>query len=136
MRKLRLHSFYISALLGFASLSIPLVSSAAAAPHNLSELVNMLVKILNAGATFLILLALIILFWNILKNILKKNGLLGKESTPFSRAIMWGIAGLFVMVSIWGIIRILQGTLFGNGGAGANMGGTAAPLQFTLPTVQ
>jgi len=132
MRKLRTTVFI--ALLGFASLSVPLVSNAAA-PRNLSELVNMLVKILNGGATFLILLAFIILFWNMLKNILKKNGLLGKD-TQFSRAIMWGIAGLFVMVSIWGIIRILQGTLFGNGGGVANPGGTAAPLRFTLPTVQ
>lgn len=30
--------------------------------------------------------------------------------------LVWGIIIIFVMVSIWGILQLLQNTLFGNGG--------------------
>lgn len=35
--------------------------------------------------------------------------------------MLWGIIGIFVMVSVWGLVGILQST-FGTSGAGANIG--------------
>lgn len=35
--------------------------------------------------------------------------------------IIWGIIGIFIMVSVWGLVGILQST-FGTSGAGANIG--------------
>jgi len=134
MRNLYTSSF--AAVLGTISCGIPWISYAAG-PQNLIDLANMLAKMFNAGATFLVFLAFIILFWSMVKNLLKRNGKLG-EDTEYSRAIMWGITGLFVMVSIWGIISLLQQTLFGNNGSSnsSSQGSNAAPLSFPNNSTQ
>ena len=118
----------LAAIIGVAVVSIPLVSYAA--PKDLVELANMLANMFNSGATFLVLLAFILLFWNIVAQIMKRNGLWG-EGTGYSRTIMVGIAARFVLVSIWGSIRLLQGTLFVNTNSSSGAaGGTSAPLEF------
>lgn len=85
----------------------------AAAPKNLVELANMLAAMFNSGATFLILLAVILFFSGVTVSLFNKGQ--GKiNGEKFRQMLLWGISILFVMVSIWGIIRLLQETLFGN----------------------
>lgn len=112
--------------------AVPAVSYAAG-PQNLVDLGNMLADILNAGATFLVLAALIILFGNIMRRIVEKLGL-GGGDTKMSRTILWGVATIFVMVSIWGIIKVLQNTLFNTGSSAPNTS-RSSPLDFTLPII-
>ena len=81
-----------------------------AAPSNLRELVELLVKIFNAAAALMVLAALALFMYSILMN-LQSGEATARQN--LRTAIMWGILALFVMVSIWGILRIIQSTLFG-----------------------
>jgi hypothetical protein len=123
-----IHKSSVAATFGSLVLGAPLVSSAAA-PKNLVELANMLANMFNGGATFLVMLAIIIFFSGVLVSLFNKGQ--GKiDGKELQEMLLWGIGIIFVMVSIWGIIRLLQGTLFGNSGGGSSAGSTQAPLQF------
>ena len=132
-----MHAFRIpsiTAFLGLVYLSAPGFAYAAA-PKNLVELANMLAAMFNSGAVFLVLLAVILFFSGVTASLLNKGE--GKiNGEKFKKMILSGIAILFVMVSIWGIIRLLQETLFGNSTSGSTPAGQgSAPLQFPNSTV-
>lgn len=126
--------FSISAFIGLAYLAAP-STALAAAPRNLVELANMLANMFNSGATFLILLAVIIFFSGVTISVFNKGQ--GKiDGKKFGQMLIWGISILFVMVSIWGIIKLLQETLFGGSASGGTPAGQgSAPLQFPNSTV-
>lgn len=65
---------------------------------------------LNRVIPVLIALALVIFFWGLVQYIRTHKG--GKD------IMIAGLLGLFIMVSVWGIIRIAQNTL-GVSNAGA-----------------
>ena len=74
-------------------------------------------RILDIVIPIVITLALIYFFWGLAKFILSAGD---EEKRKESRGIMiWGIIALFVMVSVWGLVRFIGGT-FGvqEGGAG------------------
>lgn len=83
---------------------------ALAAPRTFSEAVNLLVTILDTGTGLLVLAGIVVYFWGISTNILKMKD---EGSQAFKAYFIWGIVAIFVMVSIWGIIELLQNTLFG-----------------------
>ncbi len=87
--------------------TLPLVAFAQT-PTNLIGLISFAGDVANRLIPLLIAAALVVFFWGILQYIWKKEG--AKE------IMIAGILGLFVMVSIWGIIRIAQNT-FGVGNA-------------------
>ncbi len=92
----------------FATLySLPLVAFAQT-PTNLTSLVAWAGDILNRLIPLLIAAALVVFFWGLVRYILNpKKG---------SRDIMIaGLLSLFVMVSVWGIIRLAQNTFGVNG---------------------
>lgn len=57
----------------------------------------------------LIGLAVIAFFWGLVKYIY--GG--AKEIGEARQLILWGIISIFAMVSIWGLVSIVQGTFFG-----------------------
>ncbi|MDO8482125.1 MAG: hypothetical protein Q7S75_03525 [bacterium] len=101
-----------SILVPALSLVLPAIAFAATAPRTWSELVNALVSIMSTGAITLITLAFVIYFYGISSNILK----FGEDTNGEKKRayFVWGIIILFVMVSIWGILRLLQNTFLGN----------------------
>lgn len=91
------------------ALAAPAVASAAA-PRTFLELSNLIVLILDNATAVLIVAGIVVYFYGISTNILNfSEGGMEKVRAYF----FWGIIVLFVMVSIWGILRILQNTLFG-----------------------
>ncbi|MBI4087775.1 hypothetical protein HY418_00105 [Candidatus Kaiserbacteria bacterium] len=83
----------------------------AASPRNFLDLSNLIVTLLNSATGVLIVLGIAVYFYGISTNILKfGEGDVEKLKNYF----FWGIIVLFVMVSLWGILRILQDTLFVN----------------------
>ena len=98
-------------LLTASVLLLPTVTFAAAA-GTFSQLVTGFVSYLNYGAVVLISLAIVIYFLGISQNLIKVNS--GEASTNLRSYIMWGLIGIFFMVSIWGIVQLVQNTLFGN----------------------
>ncbi len=91
------------------ALAIPFVASAEAA-RTFQELAVDIVEILDATTAVLIVAGIVVYFYGISTNILNfSEGGAEKVKAYF----FWGIIVLFVMVSIWGILRLLQDTLFG-----------------------
>lgn len=113
------------ALLFWIILLLPLVAEAAGAPRTLRELARQVVNVLSAGVFTLVALAIVIYVWGIASNMMK----LGEGDPAAYRAyIFWGIVILFVMVSIWGILRLIQETIFQGGDASGNPVGSIPVL--------
>lgn len=105
----------------------------AAAPRTFNELANLLVTILDYGAGILVVLAIVIYFYSVSTGIYKART--GEATTKLRTTILWGILVIFVMVSIWGIIEVLQNTIFGNDRYSPSTGQDGvAPASFNAPT--
>lgn len=71
---------------------------------NLIGLINYIVPVLIAAA-------LAIFFWGLVRMIYRAGDAKG---IGVDRQLMtWGLVGLFVMVSVWGIVRVLQEAFLG-----------------------
>jgi glucan phosphoethanolaminetransferase (alkaline phosphatase superfamily) len=96
----------IIALLAFA---IPAFASAQALSP-ITNVNNLTSRALGIGNTFtyiLVALAVIYIVWNVVQYFIKANGGDRKE---VGMNIIWGIVGLFIIVSIWGLVNILTNT--------------------------
>lgn len=104
-------------LLSLASPFFAQAAAATATPGTWSELVNLLVRLMNSGIATLILLTFVYYFYGIASNILRFY-----DEKPGGAHIVnlrwgyfyWGIIILFIMVSIFGILRVMENTLFGD----------------------
>jgi len=81
-----------------------------AAPRTFQDLANLIVVLLNNATIVLIVLGLVVYFYGMSTNILKMKD---QGSTKMKAYFIWGLIVLFVMVSVWGILQLLQNTLFG-----------------------
>jgi hypothetical protein len=95
-------------LLFLAVLLTPAI--AFAAPRNFLELAEIIVDIIDTSTGLLILAGIVVYFWGISTNILKMKD---EGGAVFKNYILWGLIAIFVMVSIWGIIKLVQSTIFG-----------------------
>ena len=91
-----------------------------AAARNFSEFAEEVINIIDTGTGVLIVFGFVMYFWGISINILKFENDPDKRKAYF----FWGLLVLFVMVSIWGIIELLQNTLFNSGSYSIGGGGT------------
>ena len=101
---------HVRILVSILLLSAPAVASAAA-PRTFQELASLIVLILDNATAVLIIAGIAIYFYGISTNILNFSEKSGEKIRAY---FFWGIIVLFVMVSIWGILRLLQSTLFGS----------------------
>ena len=76
-----------------------------AAPTELAGFISYIGDVLNRVIPVLIALALVVFFWGLVQYIRTHKG--GKD------IMIAGLVGLFIMVSVWGIIRLAQNTIFG-----------------------
>jgi hypothetical protein len=95
-------------LLPFALIVAP--AAAFAAPKTFQDLANMLVVLMNNAVVVLVVLGLVVYFYGVSTNILKMKDEGGEKVKAY---FFWGVIVLFVMVSVWGILQILQNSLFG-----------------------
>jgi hypothetical protein len=63
---------------------------------------------LNGILGLFITLAIVVFFWGLIKYLWSIDAENAHEGL---RIMFWGLIAIFVMVSIWGIIRLLQSTL-------------------------
>lgn len=81
-----------------------------------SGVINTFVQILCQVISVLFVLATVVFLWGIIKYIIARDS---EEDIKSSRQyIIYGIFGLFVMVSMWGIVNIAVITFFGNSAGG------------------
>lgn len=111
----------------FTPYAILLVPSAArAAPSTFYELAHTIVEILDTATFTLIIFGIVVYFWGMASNIPHFGDEKGAEKRK--SFFFWGLVVLFVMASIWGIIQVLQNTLFGSLPFSPNAGDPAVTL--------
>lgn len=112
------------------ALVFPLVSFAAL--NNISDVGSLIINTINnVLVPVLFAVAFIVFLWGAFKTFIL-GATDDTAKTDGKNLMLWGLIGFFVMVSIWGLVNILTGTIsFGNnsgvtGGtpkAGVNVGG-------------
>jgi succinate dehydrogenase/fumarate reductase cytochrome b subunit len=84
-------------------------------PNYLSSIVDSAKAILDQLVVFLIALAVVWFIWNVIRYTMSDN----EESKEKARSQMiWGIVAIAVIVSVWGLVGILQ-NIFGVNTTGA-----------------
>lgn len=81
-----------------------------AAPRDLTELMWLFVDLLNQAIVVVVALALLFFFWGLANFILYASD--DKKREEGKNIMIWGIVALFVMISVWGIVAVLQNTFF------------------------
>lgn len=97
----------------FSALALPLVTSAAI--NNLSDAGSFVINTINnVIVPVLFAVAFIVFLWGAFDVFIV--GSQSEETKDKGKSLMlWGLIGFFVMVSIWGLVNILTGTVsFGN----------------------
>ena len=89
-------------------LLVPLTAGAAA--NNFSELAASIISLLNYASGVVIAGAVAIYFWAIAKDF---KAIMSGETKNQITLLVWGMIGIFVMVSIWGILRLISNSVFG-----------------------
>mgnify|MGYP007099669111 CR=1 FL=1 len=79
------------------------------APKNFAGVVQMFLEILDQVVLLIIGLALVAFLWGVIKYMRGGDVEKVKEAREF---IVWGIIGLFVMISVWGLVAVLTNTFF------------------------
>jgi len=83
-----------------------------ATPTTFQVLARSIATILNDGAVLLITASIAVYFFSIAGDIFKISQ--GEaDGGDLKKTLLWGIVIIFAMVSIWGIIQVLQYSLFG-----------------------
>ena len=112
-----------------AALALPLVSFAQTV-RNLSDAGSFVINIINnVLVPVLFAVAFIVFLWGAFDTFIL--GASSEETKEKGKNLMlWGLIGFFVMVSIWGLVNILTGTVsFGNASGPAG-GPPRAGVQF------
>ena len=105
------------------ALLAPLAASAAITSGPLYDFVQEIKTIFDFAVGLIIGLAFVVFLWGIFKYVYTAS-LEGKEGAR--QTIIYGLIGLFVMLAVWGLVKILVGTFFSSSDL-------TAPTQGELP---
>ena len=96
-----------------AASAVPCITLAA--PRTFSELSAQLVGIINAAAGLLVAAAIAAYFYRMAQNMreIAEGGSQKGKGEMYRKYFFWGILAIFIMVSVWGILTLLQNSLFG-----------------------
>jgi membrane protease YdiL (CAAX protease family) len=104
MKKIKPLSLYLSLFL-ISFIALPVM---AASINTFKELADRAVNtIIGPIVPLLIGLAVLVFLYGVLTFTFSEGGTKKEEGKQY---MIWGIVGLFVMVSVWGLVAILQGT--------------------------
>lgn len=82
----------------------------AAQADDLSGLLEIIREILGTLVPIIVGLALVVFLWGVLRYVIAGADKEGKEQGR--NFMIWGIIGLTVMVSIWGLVALVKNTFF------------------------
>lgn len=97
-----------------------LPSRAAAAPGSFAELVSEAIVVIDVLTPILISLTVVFYMWGIIRSmVFSKRGKEGEgnkfSTQAFKRQSLMGILIIFVLVSVWGILRLAANTFLSGG---------------------
>lgn len=99
---------FMKKILGISALAFAL-PQIAFAQTVITDIIDTIYEILNAIVPVLIVLATIFFFWGLAKFILNAGDSEGRKQGV--QIMIYGVIGLFVIVSVWGLVALLQNTL-------------------------
>ncbi len=113
----------------FAALALPLVSSAATTIANISDVGSFMINTINnIIVPVLFAIAFIVFVYGAFETfIIGANSDSVKEKGK--NLMLWGLIGFFVMVSVWGLVNILTGTVSFTSTSGVTGGTPKAGVQ-------
>jgi uncharacterized membrane protein YidH (DUF202 family) len=97
---------------GAVSLLLPAVALAQIPPviDTVDKIFLAAEGLINRAAPFLIGLAVFLVMWGVFKFITSAGD--ETKRAEAQKLVLWGVIGVFVMISIWGFVNILRNTLF------------------------
>ena len=110
--------------ISIAALLAPALALAAETLTNFAETIGNVIATLTP---IVVALALLFFFWGLAKYILSAGD--EAKQTEGRSIMIWGIIALFVMVSVWGLVQVLQQTFLGS----TSSGDTIIPPAVELP---
>ena len=88
---------------------LPGIALAQGAVTDAQSLFNLVQGIVNALLPIIVGFAILFFFYGLVRYILRQND---ETARIEARSVMiWGVVIIFVMVSVWGLVNILEGTL-------------------------
>ncbi len=99
-------------------LALPLVASA----QTIQGVLNTVGSIINILVVLAIGVAILVFFWGLIVYLVK----VGEEKHKGLQIMLYGIVAIFVMVSIWGLVRLLNNTFL----PGVSNNPLPAPYQY------
>jgi hypothetical protein len=75
----------------------------------IQDLIDMIADVINSLIPIVFTLGLLAFFWGIVKYIYAQGS--EKAEADGKKIMLWGLVALFVMSSVWGIVRLAQETL-------------------------
>ncbi len=106
-----MHSMFTMAKIGIQTTLIFLIPSAVSAQQTVRTIAGTFIDILNQMSLFIMALALLAFIFGAVRFIATAGDDQARESGK--QLMIWGIASLFVMIAVWGLVAILQNTFFG-----------------------
>ena len=79
-------------------------------PTNFIELVKIFLALMRTAVPVIAGLALLVFIWGLVKFISRVGGD-EKAVTEGKKLMIWGLIALFIMISIWGILRFFSASL-------------------------
>ena len=119
----------ISAVSALGVLALPIISNAQGIVSTTPQqgvigLIQFANTALNDVMVLFITAAIVAFFWNLVKFIMSGGG--GEDRSKALQGIMYSVIAVFIMVSIWGLIHLLQATFGVNN---SNSAETPAQIQ-------
>lgn len=96
-----------------SSLLLPVITKAATCPStpaNLKDLICKAMELVNPIIGLLTGLAVVFFLWNVVKFIMSAGD--EKKRTTAKDGIVYGLIGLFVLFSFWGLVELLWRSVF------------------------
>ncbi len=98
---------------------LPLISMAQQVnPNYLSSIITSAKFLLDQLVVFLIALAVVWFIWNVIRYVMSND--LEKKDTAKSQMI-WGVVAIAVIISIWGLVALLQNIFGVSSGSASNV---------------
>lgn len=111
-------SFIASSTLAASLLALPLIASA----QTIQGVLNTFGAIINILVVLAIGVAILVFFYGLIMYLVKA----GDEKAKGLQLMLYGVVAIFVMVSIWGLVRLLGNTFL----PGVSNNPLPAPFQY------
>lgn len=97
-----MRNIIVSSAFASAVMVLPALASAV----GLTDTLLVVSSLLNMAIGLFVTLAIVVFFWGLIRYLTA----VGDDKGAGLQIMFWGVIAIFVMVSIWGIIRLLQAT--------------------------